>query len=161
MFSHACCAVEQDVVEAIAWWDKLSKGQWPIKQANIMHCICQEAFMYESTRAEPDVMRLFWIANAASSEIVKSKQHTACTKYAEGWKQRVLKYGDLLKPQMLEPSFARKAREVGVLVVESDRKLNDVGEGDNFKARVDGKDYGEISLSGIDGGFAEMHIKRK
>ena len=152
----------QDVVEAIAWWEKLTDGKWPMKQANIMHCICQEAFMYESTRKEPNNMRLFWIANAA--EIVKlNPKLMVRVKYLEGWKKRVQEYGEKIVPLMKAAAgeTLREAREIGLVVVESDKNLSGVSDGESFKGKVNGEECGEISLSGIDGGYAEMNLKKE
>ena len=122
------------MVETIAWWDKLTNGQRPIKQANVMHCLCQEAFMYESTRLKPNILRLFWICNAASSEIVKTQQTSGACKYLEGWKKRVQEYGEKMKPLLAEPGFSKEARDVGVLVMdtagsESDYCLSGIEDG--------------------------------
>ena len=129
-----------------------------------MHCICQEAFLYESTRAEPNAMRLFWISNAASSEIVKSNPRLLTrVKYLEGWKKRVQEYGEKISPLMKEASgeTLREARAIGIAVVESDRDLSGVSDGESFNANVDDQPCGQISLHGIDKGYAEMHLRKE
>ena len=101
-----------------------------------MHCICQEAFLYESTRSEPNPMRLFWISNAASSEIVKSKPNlNVRMKYLKGWTQRVQEYGNKMAPLMQQGGGAilREAREIGIIAVESDKNLNEISEGDRLQ----------------------------
>ncbi len=83
-------------------------------------------------------------------------------KYLEGWKKRVQQYGDKIAPLMKQGggAFLREAREIGLVVIESDKNLSDVSNGQSFNATVDGKEYGEISLSGIEAGYAEMNIKK-
>ena len=120
--------------------------------------------MYESTRKEPNNMRLFWIANAASSEIVKlNPKLMVRVKYLEGWKKRVQEYGEKIKPLMKAAAgeTLREAREIGLVVVESDKNLSSVSDGESFTATVDGEKYGELSLNGIDGGYAEINLNKE
>jgi hypothetical protein len=142
------------VVEAISWWDKLTENSWPIKKASVMHCLCQEAYLYESSRSELDVLKLFWICTAASSEIFKAPlKNKVRVKFSDGWKKRMQEYGEQLKPLMDKPGFQRQAREIGLVLIENDKPVE---ENESFRGKVDGKEIGDIRVSGIDRGYVEM-----
>jgi hypothetical protein len=159
-----CCFVfggmtcTQATVETLAHWT--AHGQtFPLRFVNIMHTIGHEAYTHEIAKPQPDALRLFWIANAVTSEMVKvPSSNRVRTKYWDEWKSRVDTWGTACGP-LIAAEGADKSRldEVGIAVVRRDDNKEHTMDGKSFNARADhgapghmNRDVGEISFQGVD-----------
>jgi hypothetical protein len=105
----------------------------------------------------PNELRILWLSTAVTSQIVRTPTaHKVRVKFYEGWKKRVQEYEAKVRPRISDPDVIREAQEVGLAIVEADKDLHTLRDDEGFNAKVNGNEIGQITLSSVEGRYAEI-----